>query len=338
MKTGGVRARREKDEEELRVRYEHAIDSANQWMDRQYATKTRLADFLDVNRSCLTRFLNGTPGYQPARTRPSILRILERIEARCSVYDLVEHHDVEAPAGETFDDAYTWFHSHALRLRQLSERFEPVTALGLVAELSVQALHGPRGYRAAMANNVLHRLSGLIERDEVACATPKLLRMTVARVRSLEDVAMRGASEIEREDLRAAAPNRAKGWTGHVLGFCAVHLEDERLLAEGLQRLQEAVSAEHTLEDGHWANLLGLVDAMARRDHAGAEEIADEIADLGRAAHDEKLRYTITTASLPSLVRLWRTRAPDLVAPVPEDGHALRRERSFHNEEDAAGV
>ncbi len=322
--SSGVRQRH--DTERYSARYKQAIQMALKWMDRQKATQQRLADHLDVKRTTLTKFLAEYPDFHPTSGRPVMLSILERIETCCAVYDLVEEEYMRPVDAESTDDEYTWYRHHTIRLRQLANKLDPVTALSVAPELCAQALYAPPRYRSAMAVNVAMRLAFMLERPEASCTTPRLLRQTVERLVRLEEVAHAAASDVEKPAIRATIAHKATGYAGHGLCHCGVLLNDSELIERGISGLLTAAASEHTLEVGHWPNLFRVIEALFERARPEAGPAADRALQLARDtwAGDDKIRYTLVTRNYPHLMEHWQRQAPGLVDEIRtkrEDSH-----------------
>jgi hypothetical protein len=305
--------RRQRDKDKYRPRYRQAIQMALKWMDRHKATQQFLADHLTVNRTTLSKFLSETPGFHPAGGRPVMVNILERIESVCADIDLdlVAEEYLPPVEAEEANDDYEWFRHHTVRLRQLP-KLDPVTALGRVPELCAQACNGPRGYRSAMTLNTIMRLAFVLERPEAECATPRLFRQTADRIRRLADVALQYADEIDKDDVRAAVPHRAHGYSGYGLAYCGLYGRDDALIVDGLERLGSAVVMQHPRTAGHWANLFRVVDTLLARQVEGAGRVADHTGRLALAGWDENIEYTVANRSYPRLVDHWESQAPEL--------------------------
>ncbi|OGC62724.1 hypothetical protein A2264_03915 [candidate division WWE3 bacterium RIFOXYA2_FULL_46_9] len=69
--------------EVLQERYEKAVRRAEHWMNEQGRSQAWLAEQLGVERSIVTRFLQGEPRYIPQPGRKRIMGILEGIERIC---------------------------------------------------------------------------------------------------------------------------------------------------------------------------------------------------------------------------------------------------------------
>jgi len=294
-----------RESETLDLRYARAKQLAHQWMERHRATVTRLADFIDVDRTCLSRFLNGVEGFQPTATRPAMLRILEGIESRCAVWNLVEHLDVQSSrrrsGNSAQDDEQVWYENHTVRLHYLLEQVEPMAALGMMSELTAQAVHAPLRYRAAMCTNVLLAMAGIAPRAETASATRLLLRESVARVLRLEQTVRETASE----EFLAERMHKPVGYAGHALAFVSLNLEDDVLLQQGVDRLFAAATSRHELNNGHWPNLFRVLDHLLEIGHDGARVWAEKAARLAATHWDEKVRYTLSTRVYPRLLGYW---------------------------------
>jgi len=298
----------------LDLRYSRARELAHQWMARHRATVTRLADFLDVDRTCLSRFINGVDGFQPTSTRPAMLRILESVEGRCAVWNLVEHLDVQSSrrrsGNAAHDDEQVWYEHHTMRLHTLLEQVEPMTALTMMAELTAQAVNAPLRYRPAMCTNVLLAMAGIAPRAETASATRLLLRESVARVQRLEQA----VRDVAGEEFLAERMHKPIGYAGHALAFISLNLEDDLLLQQGIDRLFAAATSRHELSNGHWPNLFRVLEHLLEIDHEGARVWAEKASRVAATHWDENVRYTLATRVYPRLLEYWRSGRCEIVA------------------------
>lgn len=79
----GYRMASPSEQEILQERYDRAVRRAEEWLNEQGRSQAWLAEQLAVERSMLTRFLQGDSRYTPAPGRKRIMAILEGIERIC---------------------------------------------------------------------------------------------------------------------------------------------------------------------------------------------------------------------------------------------------------------
>ena len=299
---------------QLRRRTELAIKLAHEWLSVMNASQRGLARRLGVDQSVLSRFLSQQPGYEPARNRPRILKLLEDIEQACThLEDVAAFQDDDQ--FDASNDLARWEDALTIRLRLVRQEEDPGRALTRFPELSIQALHFPGLGRVFASINACLAAAGPVFREwkKIVCSDD-LVRETVDRVFALERSAAEAlsASQLGPEE-KARHLSRCRSYAGLAIGFAGLRLKDVDILLEGLERQFEAAQLPNEPKDGVWRNLFGILNVLLESRAPRATEFARRAADIGRQHPNESISIALTDREFSSLYALWRTEAPDLL-------------------------
>ncbi len=327
------------DERSLQARYRRVChEVVPKFLERHRLTRAGLADLLGVEKSALSRFLNGVQGYTPSRSRPGKVEILERIEARCSrlnIFSELEDKAQQAALTRPEDDDRVWFDNFLERLFILEEKYEAATALLMLPELCSQAMHAGPPYGASMATNVLLiPIVGHVDRPEMADASPELLRHTAERVRRLERFALENASDAFRETVL----HKPIGYAGYALAMIGLLLTDDELVDEGLEALLKAALLPHETEDGHWPNLLMVLSRLFELEHPKAKTWSERVARLAQDHWSAQLQYAHVSRAFPEVRAHWGLIVPDLMHRIDVEADAAPVHRDQRAQDGEGGL
>jgi len=299
---------------QLQRRTELAIQLAHEWMSVMMATQRGLARRLGVDQSVLSRFLSQQPGYEPARNRPRILKLLEDIEQLCSQLEDV------APVAEwtefdATDDVLRWEQTLAVRLRQIRQDPDPGRALTRLPELSVQALHFPGPGRAfACINATLAAAIQLIAEWRVAVCSDRLVRETLSRLGALGCAALENLQELPLERaLRLRHEARARSYEGLGRSFAGFRLDDARLVISGCELQIVAAKGPSEPKDKVWHNLLNTLEVMLDEEVDTARDLTCQAAEAGSTSSGQGLKLALADRSLSRVRSVLEEVAPHLL-------------------------
>ena len=301
-------------EPQLRRRAELAIKLAHEWLSVMNASQRGLARRLGADQSVLSRFLSQQPGYEPARNRPRILKLLEDIEQVCSHLEDVEAFQDDGQF-DSSNDLERWEDALTIRLRMVRQEADPGRALTRFPELSVQALHFPGLGRAFTCINACLSAAGPIYKEwKARVCSDGLVGESVERVVALERGATEAlaASSLE-EDVMKRHLSRCHSYAGLVLSFGGLRLGRDDLVMQGIERQFEAVQLPHETKDGVWRNLFGVLNVLLSTQAPKARELALRAAELGRQSSGDSIAVALADREFDSLYAFWRVEAPDLL-------------------------
>jgi len=301
-------------DEALRRRTELAIRLAHDWMDAMNASQRGLAERLQVDQSVLSRFLSQQPGYEPAPTRPRILKLLEDIEQFCShVENVALWIDDEFFAPD--DDLRVLFRAHTARLRQLRQMPDPAEALVRLPELSAQALLFPDPYALYACANTLLGISVLSYslRAQIACSQA-LLKNTSIRIDRLAEGAFaaleRGVGMPEEDRARILS------YQGTSQSYIGLATADTELLQSGVRRALDAVLYQNRPLNGVWLNVVQLLEHVLEIGHPLARTFSEEALKRAQSYENEALRMAMVERSMERVRSHWRELAPRFVEGI----------------------
>ncbi|MGQ0551693.1 MAG: hypothetical protein ACT4PU_00565 [Planctomycetota bacterium] len=291
-----------------KTRIENARSLAQRWMERGHNSQDRLADHLGVPRPSLTKFLNGT--IQPLVGRPKTWRIVELIERRCCVIDEVPLVAPIPASADPSDDVLVWFYNHASRCETLldEQKYEPLTALSLSAELCAHSLSAPLRVRAPMATNCLLTLGCSASRADFSVASPDLLRDTLRRIGELESCILQDA----QDEFRVAGEHRALGYASFARIQIGMFQQSSELVDAGMTGLLEVCRSPQATTHGHWTNLVRVVDRMFERGWSGACAWSEKAAQQAIAVYNAHVIYVLQTQTTERVFSHWRHCQPQL--------------------------
>lgn len=313
----------------LDARYERArLQLIPDFLRRHRLTCTGLAGILEVHHSVLSRFIHAVPGYTPAPSRPTKMELLERVEEICSrpyVLRRLDHTSITSSDPER-QDHEIWFQNFLDRLIDLERNVAPAHALALMPEPCVQATSAPPPYGPSMCVNALLYTMTFLTALEPADASRALVQRTLERVGRLE----RAALERAGGNFLEQAEWRVKGYAAGCRAHAARLLGDAEAMSRALDALREAAAHQREHADGHWVNLIKLLDRMLALDGVRAQEWSTTIAHHADAHWDETLQLALDAYSLPRLEAHWSAllphraalvgRAARAAAETPDDG------------------
>lgn len=302
-------------EPQLRRRAELAIQLANEWMAAMNASQRGLASLLDVDQSVLSRFLSQQPGYEPAKNRPRILKLLEDIEQVC-----VRLEDVVPISGDLSfdpeDDLKRWTCTLAFRLQHLRHYEDPGGALTRFPDLSIQALHVPGPSRVNVCNTASLTAAILMAAEwRSRVCTSELISQTLGRVDALqaavfETLDATGLDEVVESRHRA----RSRSYCGTARSYAGLRRQDQNLLKAGFEEQLQACSAEGLQpKDRVWHNLLTLLNILLKKEWPEAALLAHRATEVVRQHPSESLDIALADRDLTSLTSFWGDHAPDLL-------------------------
>jgi len=302
------------EEQALRTRYDVVRKKlVPGFLERHRLTVVALAELIEVDRSSLNRFLNGIEGYTPTPKRKNKLEMLEKLEALCSRMSIRTH--VEGAlnygdmSGRAEGDYDVWFRNFTERINALGEKYDSVTSLVMVPEFRAQAMAAPAPYGTSMCANLLLVITGVLDPRGIQGASPTLLRETIARVELLERFALDNASE---EYLRTRS-HKPIGYAGFALAALALQVNDDELLDQAMDRLVKAAFSYHEVTDGHWLNLLQILEVLFEIGHSRAARHSFQVARTAEEGSSAMLRTAHSMLSSPRVWDHWDEVAPSLM-------------------------
>jgi len=299
----------------LAARYERArLRLIPEFLARHRLTCTGLAEILGVHHSVLSRFIHAVPGYTPAPSRPTKMELLERVEEICTrpyVLRRLDRSSITSSDPE-HQDHEIWFQNFVDRLIDLEQGVAPAHALALMPEPCVQATSAPPPYGPSMCvNALLYTMTFLsaLEPNDASCA---LLGRTLERVRRLE----RAALERAGRNFLERAGNKVTGYAAGCRAHAARLLGEDEALGRALETLREAAVRQREHADGHWVNLLKLLERLLATSGARAEAWSRPLARAADARWDEHLQLALDAYDLPRLQRHWTALLPHRAAQL----------------------
>lgn len=263
----------------LQTRYERLVRHVlPAYLDRNRMTYSGLAALVGVERTTLSRFINGAPGHVPTKDRPVRVALLEKLERVCSQLYVISW---DAFGTDTIPDGpdgdyEIWFRNYTERLKQL-QSLSAVRGLGLVPEMYAQAMQAPAPWGASMASNLTLMILALVVKDEARDASPTLLRYTVERVRKLKQRAL----EVATENFARDYLHWPIGYAGASLIRLGELLGDDGAIEEGVEGCLDAVGRPHREQDEHWHNLLEALERLFVAGHPRRDEWSTRVALFG---------------------------------------------------------
>lgn len=300
-------------EQALRTRYDVVRNKlVPSFLERHRMTVVALAELIQVDRSSLNRFLNGVEGYTPTPKRKGKLEMLEKLEALCSqltirpnVDRLLTHGDTSGRADGDYD---VWFRNFCQRIYSLGEKYDPATSLVLLPEFRAQAMSAPPPYATSMSVNLLGVVVGIVDPRGNPGISSTLAAETIDRIKMLEEFALENASDNYRKDRI----HKPIGYAGFTLAALALHVGDEPLLEEAMDRLVRASFMPHEVTDGHSLNLLMVLEALFERGHPRAALLSEQVAREAEQKGAERLTAAQAMLSCPLVLEHWTVVAPAL--------------------------
>ena len=307
---------------DLQGRHERAIRLARDWMARHHAPLSELARVIPVDPSVLLRFVNKDAAFTPRPTRLRMMWLLERIEERCGIWDLVREASLCEPSeDEATKDEDLWFNYIRLRLRYLRNQLDPVPALVLLPILCVEAELAPPARRFQVALDSILTYASRVSSPGAKQATRSLLFRSIERIRHLEGLALAGPVGPTQRDLL----HRPRGYAGTAIAFCGLLLLSPAHVSEGLDRLLAVARQPHDIEDGHWPNLFRVLERMFEEDYVEARTWSTRAAHLAAAEPVQPtVRYCLDTRTFERVRAHWMTIVPRLLqrdGPTSEETH-----------------
>ena len=296
----------------LEVRYEKAIDSYQQFKELTGCNNQWLADQVHVSCSSVTNFLNRKPNYEPQPTRLSMLAILNGIEGLEGKLDVIAEKDLGKRLHESGCELHRYAVIHAARARAQRGMSPLLRSPGETLVLTMEAIHAPQEVRPHMCSNMLLTLLTYVDKPESQHINPEVLTHTARYARQLEAAVDSGMTIEPPQFYRGAAVNYA----GYTLFWAGLHLQDGAMMAEGMEKLLESVSAPHFEGDGVWANSLRVVDEALARELPSGKIWAGSLTDIIQRSSDITLDQALSTKTLPSLQHYWKRSRSKQIRPA----------------------
>jgi len=303
----------------LQVRYERLVRHlAPAYLDRNHMTYSGLAELVGVDRTILSRFINGVEGHTPSERRPAKVELLEKLERVCSQLYVIAWDAFETdtiPDGPDGDYAI-WFRNFTERLRQL-QGLSAVRGLGMVPEMYAQAMQAPAPWGASMCSNLAMVVLMLAVKDEARDASASLLRYSADRVRRLEARALQVGTETFVRDYA----HRPVGYAGASLIRLGELLGDDAVVEEGLARCLDAVRRpmpDPRDRDLHWQNLLEAVERLLAAGHDRAPDWSSRVARAGEDHDPGHLARVHVLHDYPRIRGHWAQVAPELSRSIAD--------------------
>lgn len=308
---------------DLLGRYERAIRLARDWMARHHAPLSELARIIPIDPSVLLRFVNRDDAFTPRPSRHRMMWLLERIEERFGIWDLVREEPLCEPReDEPTQDEDLWFNYIRLRLRFLRNQLDPVPALLLLPILCVEAEIAPPARRFQVALDSILTYASRVSSPGARQATRSLIFRSIDRIRRLEGLAL--ASPIG--PTQRAILHRPRGYAGTAITFCGLLLGSPGHVSEGLERLLDAARQPHDIEDGHWPNIFRVLERMFEDDYVEVRAWSERAARLAATEPVQPtVRYVLDTRTFERVRSHWKSIVPMLMqrgGPTSEDTHA----------------
>lgn len=300
-------------DEALQRRTELAVKLAHDWMAAMNMSQRGLARRLDVDQSVLSRFLSQQPGYEPARNRPRILKLLEDVEQFCTRVEDVSLWQ-EDGVFDSSDVLDVWWRAHTHRLRSLRQDPDPSRALLYVGELVGQALFLPMPYKPhACINTELAISVALFHESSLNSCSDELVRRSLESVESLLDAARQTVPELEIESKeRDEHMARALCYAAVSCGYAGLRLSDGGLIQQAAQGFMECTKLWSRPVTRVWHNALHFMERLLEREHPDGVRWSLELVN-GVDPGLESLRVALEDHDLGRVRQLYLREAPTLL-------------------------